>query len=135
MQHRLGCALCRLRSPAKHRRVAEFHLAVRQHALYNVIGSVAPIAITLVTVPVFLSYLGEARYGVLALVWLVTGYLVFFDFGIGKAMAYEVARRADAEDHQREEIFWTAMGIGFGFGGVGSIAMYALSLILFGSSI
>jgi O-antigen/teichoic acid export membrane protein len=75
--------------------------------------------ISLVIVPLYLRLVGEARFGVLILVWLFVGYFEFFDFGIGKATANHMARLRDAPISAREAAFWTGALINgdFGIGG------------------
>lgn len=58
----------------------------------NLAFSLIPIAVTLVSVPLYLDQIGLERYGILALVWTLTGMLAFFDFGIAKATNHYIAR-------------------------------------------
>lgn len=64
----------------------------------NLVFSLIPIAVTLVSVPLYLDQIGLERYGILTLVWVLTGMLAVFDFGMGTATNYFVARaRGTAE--------------------------------------
>jgi O-antigen/teichoic acid export membrane protein len=82
-------------------------MTIKANTLINLAGATAPMLISLLIVPFYLRLIGEARYGVLVLVWLVLGYFEFFDLGIGKATANHLARLRDAPISSREEAFWT----------------------------
>lgn len=106
-------------------------MTVRNNTLISLVGNLVPIAVMLVTVPVFIASLGEARFGVLSLVWLLTGYLMFFDFGIGQTISYELAQLDDDAVDDRRRIFWTGLLLAMGFSLVGVPAMYGLAYLLF----
>jgi O-antigen/teichoic acid export membrane protein len=82
-------------------------MSIKRNTFINLTGATAPILISLIAVPLYLRLVGEARFGVLVLVWLFVGYFEFFDFGIGKATANHMARLRDAPTSAREEAFWT----------------------------
>lgn len=64
----------------------------------NMIFPPLMIAITLITVPFYLAQIGLERYGILTLVWSLTGMFAFFDFGMGAATTYLVARARQGLD-------------------------------------
>jgi len=72
-------------------------------------GSVVPILISLVAVPVYLQRIGSARYGVLAIVWVLLSYFGFFDLGITRAISNHVARLHGAPAHEKSSLLWTAL--------------------------
>lgn len=86
-------------------------MSVARHTLYNVSGALAPVAVSLVTVPLYLKLVGLERYGLLALCWLLVGYFGLFDFGIGRATAQRIARLEAASGAERSRAFWTGASI------------------------
>jgi len=110
-------------------------MSIKRNTLINLIGAIVPMAVMLFTVPLYLAQLGEARYGVLALVWLVLGYFSFLEMGLGKATANQIAKAHDAPNAERSEIFWTALLINAAMGMVGAgilwlIGEYLLTSVL-----
>jgi O-antigen/teichoic acid export membrane protein len=109
-------------------------MSVGRHTLYNLVGSIAPMFVSILTVPLYLHLVGNTRYGVLALVWMFLGSFGVFDPGIGRAAAYHIARLYDAPARDREDIFWTALLINLGFGMVGGLVLYLVAQTLFVST-
>lgn len=89
-------------------------MSVARHTVYNLSGAILPLGISLLTVPLYLQIIGLERYGVLALAWLLAGYLNFFDFGIGRATARRMAILHDAGAEARNRLFWTSAAMTLG---------------------
>lgn len=55
------------------------------NAVWNLLGSVLPMAAGLAAIPLLIHTLGTERFGLLTLVWSILGYFSLFDMGIGRA--------------------------------------------------
>ena len=65
-------------------------LIVRNTAL-NFLGLALPLAVGFVTIPFTVRALGNDRFGILALVWVVLGYFGLFDLGLGDVRRWQIA--------------------------------------------
>jgi O-antigen/teichoic acid export membrane protein len=100
-------------------------MGIKRNTAYNLLGSFVPMAVGVVTVPIYLRLIGDARYGVLALVWLFLGYFGLFDPGITRAALFHIARLGNREQQiERENVFWTALTINLCFGLIGGLVLY-----------
>ena len=61
------------------------------NAVWNLLGSVLPMAAGLIAIPLLIHTLGTERFGLLTLVWSILGYFSLFDMGIGRATTKYVA--------------------------------------------
>lgn len=68
-------------------------------SISNFAGILVPFLIALLTVPLAIKGLGEARYGLLSIVWVILTYLSLLDFGISKASSKFLAEFHGKEDH------------------------------------
>ncbi|MBI1920084.1 MAG: oligosaccharide flippase family protein [Geobacter sp.] len=84
-------------------------------------------AITLVTLPLYIGYIGAERYGVIAVIWGLLSYFAFFDFGFGRAVAQRMACLSEAEPCERSSLLWTALASTFALGVLASILLWLFS--------
>ncbi len=91
-------------------------MSIKKNTAINLSGAILSMAVMFVTVPLYLNILGEARYGILAMVWLILGYFSFLDFGLGKAVSNQIAKEEQSEPHIRSDIFWNSIIINLGVG-------------------
>jgi len=105
-------------------------MSIRKDTLTNLAGAIVPMIILLITVPLYLKVLGEVRYGVLALVWVVLGYFAFLDLGLGRAVSNHIARLHDGSDQERGQVFWSAVAVNGMFGVVASTIFWIVSSYL-----
>ena len=100
---------------------------VGANALSNLTGYAFLTLIALICTPFFIRIIGEARYGILALIWLLFGYFGIFDFGLSRATANSLAKAKDASRTRRAAIFWTALLSNLGLGICGGFLFLLLS--------
>ena len=66
---------------------------VAKNTIYNLLGYGLPLIIAVVLIPPLIKGLGEERFGILNLAWVVIGYFSFLDFGIGRALTNIIAEK------------------------------------------
>ena len=96
-------------------------MSIVRSSIYNILGAAAPIAVSLMTVPLYLRVVGLERYGMLAICWLLLGYFSIFDFGLSAATAQRVAALKHGDPNERSEIVWTAIALVLGFSGLATL--------------
>lgn len=105
------------------------HPRIARSTLINLAGLLIPTVVSLATVPLYLRWIGEVRYGVLLLAFTLLGYFGAFDLGLGRAVAQRIARQESAVERNRT--FWTAFILSAGMGILGGIVLCFLGHWLF----
>jgi len=76
----------------------------------NLIGLVVPLAVGFVTIPMVVRALGNERFGILALVWVVFGYFGLFDLGLGRTTTRAVADALGRNETAKvPAVLWTTV--------------------------
>lgn len=102
-------------------------MTVARHTIYNLIGAVVPIVVSLVTVPIYLSVIGLERYGILSFCWILLGYFGLFELGLGPATAQKIASLVDASPEDRSELLWGSIFLCLSIGIVAGILLLAVA--------
>ncbi|MBB3360020.1 MULTISPECIES: oligosaccharide flippase family protein [unclassified Novosphingobium] len=103
----------------------------RANFIVNVGGAVATLLLMLVTVPLFVGHIGEARYGVMSIIWILLGTMGFLDLGLSRAATNALARIDPVQKSERERIFITALAINGLMGCIGGAFLAAGGIALF----
>lgn len=72
-----------------------------RHSLYNLLGLGLPLIVAVFCIPVLIRELGEARFGLLTLIWGVVSYFGLFDLGLGRALTQQLAVAMAENDEKR----------------------------------
>src|SRR5579859_2241766 len=81
-----------------------------RNAVWNLLGSGAPMVVAVVCIPILIRGLGKERFGVLTLAWILISYAGLFDLGLGRALTQLVARKLGARDEREiPALAWTSL--------------------------
>src|ERR1700722_15090827 len=100
------------------------------NTLANLAGFGLPIIVSFLVVPRYLSLVGQARYGVLLIVWIMLGYFGVFDLGLGRATTHEMAQTDPADPEDGSAVFWTATAINAVMGVIGGLILLPVAYVL-----
>ena len=76
---------------ASSEQLSEGHVLTRSVA-FNFIGKIFPIIAGIVSIPILVDALGIEKFGALTIIWLIIGYFGILDFGLSKAIVYELGK-------------------------------------------
>ena len=98
---------------------------VIKNSFYNIVGSSLPLFVALFAIPLLVQGLGEEKFGILALAWVVIGYFSLFDFGIGRTLTKIIAENIGTERFDEiPDIFWTALFLMFIISLIGALILF-----------
>lgn len=100
------------------------------NSLVTTVGALVPMLVSLFTIPPYLHLIGEARYGVLIMIWSLFGLFSLADLGLGRATANQIARAGPGAD--RRAILWTGALLTLGCGLVGALVLILGGRLIFG---
>jgi O-antigen/teichoic acid export membrane protein len=99
-----------------------------KNTILNLFGQGSPLLVALFAIPVLIKNLGTERFGVLTLIWVITGYFSLFDFGLGRALTQLVADKLGQEQHHEiPALVWTSLLMILAFGLLGTAILMPLS--------
>jgi len=99
---------------------------LKTNFVINVLGALVPLAVALVTVPIYVRHIGDARYGVLSIVWVLLGYFGFLDLGLSRAAVNALSRLRYAPQPARARVLVTTLVLNLGLGLLGSFCLAVL---------
>ncbi|WP_167428012.1 flippase [Achromobacter mucicolens] len=72
-----------------------------RHSVYNLLGLGLPLLTAVFSIPVLIRELGDARFGLLTLIWAIVSYLSLFDLGLGRALTQHLAVMLEGRERRR----------------------------------
>lgn len=97
---------------------------LRINSLWNLLGSIIPMLLGLVTIPYLLVNVGVEKFGILTLIWTLIGYFSLFDFGIGRALTIQVSYNlSEGTADKLPRIIKTGVFLMFLFGILGGVLL------------
>jgi O-antigen/teichoic acid export membrane protein len=106
-------------------------VSIARHTAYNLAGYLAPVLISVLTVPFYLRIVGLERYGLLAICWTLLGFMGFLNLGMGPAVAQRLAVERDSAPENRSQIFWSAAALSTGMALIGGLAILFVGPLYF----
>lgn len=119
-------------TPAQRQRL----VSLARHTAANVAGAVIPLAVSLLTVPLYLRLVGTERYGALAIIWVLLNYFAFFDFGLGRAVAQRLSlANPKLSPLDASRLVWTASISTFAGSIAGGLILWRVAAWHMGSNV
>ena len=103
---------------------------LKRNFIVNLLYPSVRIAVAFVTIPIYLRHVGEARYGVISIVWVLLGLFGFLDLGLSRAVTNALAKLRDAPQTQRARVLLTTFGLNLGIGLIGGVVLYVFGGLL-----
>src|SRR5271156_5421937 len=98
--------------------------SLRSSFIVNLLSPTVRIAVAFITIPIYLHHVGEARYGVISIVWVLLGLFGFLDLGLSRAVTNALAKLRDAPQAHRARVLLTTFGLNLGIGVMGGVVLY-----------
>ena len=106
--------------------------SLSRNLVVNVIGPLVLMAVSFVTVPLYIHAIGAARYGMVTLTWILLGYLGVLDFGLSRAAANALGKLAHASSRERTPVLVTTLYMNLLFGLTAGAVFYGVGGTLLG---
>ena len=105
-------------------------MSITRNTSWNLFGALFPLLVGFVCIPFILENIGVERLGILTIIWALIGYFTIFDFGLGRALTYQIALfRSTKNDDSIIKIINSGLFLTFFAGIFGGVILYALLLL------
>ncbi len=73
---------------------------IKINTSWNLFGSIIPLLIGLLSMPILLTNIGVEKLGILTIIWALVGYFSVFDLGLGRALTQRISSLLILEDYK-----------------------------------
>lgn len=95
---------------------------------WNLLGLTSPLVAAIAAIPLLVSALGAEKFGILAIVWIVTGYAGTLDLGLSRALTKFVSEElGQGTARNISRYSWVVFSANWVVGVVSGIVLYVLS--------
>ncbi len=102
-----------------------------RNVFWSLIGNGVPIVLAIIAIPILIKSMGNSRFAVLTISWMVVGYFSLFDMSIGRALTKLISEKlAEGLYSEIPELVWTALIIMAVLGNVAAIMIFLFSPLL-----
>lgn len=101
----------------------QFH----RDTFWNLLGLGVPVLAALIAIPFLIKGLGESRFGILALGWMLTGYFTLFDLGVGRSAIRHMVETDGIVETRRSDAFRTSLALHLMLGLLAGVILASLS--------
>lgn len=105
-------------------------MSVKRNTIWNLVGTGSPLLVAIFSIPFLLKHLGNEGFGILTLIWALIGYFTLFDFGIGRALTYELGRRAGGSEQELSPYLKAGLLLTLGTGLLGGVLVASFAGLL-----
>ncbi|MBV9287276.1 MAG: oligosaccharide flippase family protein [Hyphomicrobiales bacterium] len=99
-------------------------MKAKTNIVINLTSPAVRLAVALVTTPLYVRHVGEARYGVIWIMLVLLGYFGFMDLGLGRAATNALAKLRSAPQSERARVLLTTLILNLCFGLVGAVLLF-----------
>nr|WP_276082329.1 flippase [Methylobacterium sp. GC_Met_2] len=104
---------------------------VRNYSI-NSIGPIINFLVAIITLPIYIKYVGNERYGVISIIWILLGYAGFLDLGLSRASENALAKATVYRSIERSSIIISTVAMNASLGIVGAFLIYVFASVFFG---
>ena len=97
-----------------------------RYSFFNLLGLGLPLLVAAFTIPKLIAGLGEARFGVLTIIWALVSYFGLFDLGLGRALTLQLVQLHSSKDGDKMGALVTTTLVFMG--GLGLVAAVAFGI-------
>jgi O-antigen/teichoic acid export membrane protein len=100
------------------------------NALFNAVSGIIPLILSFIFWPYIVDQLGDASYGIFALVNTVIGYFSLLDLGLGNAVVKYVAQYSGSDRERMAEVVGVALSVFLAAGLIGVLIILSIARAL-----